>query len=154
MIYIDTGAFFARYVARDQYHSSARRAWKELETASGPVFTSNFVLDELFTLLARRTTYRFAADRARAILSSARLTILRPGPEEEEKAVSLFEKFGDQAVSYTDCISFVLMDQARLRRAFTYDRHFQLAGFEIWPTGLTPRRDDATGAMNRGTLGR
>lgn len=134
MIYVDTGAFLARYLARDQHHSSARRAWKELELSASPLFTSNFVLDEFFTLLARRTTHEFAAERGRAIFSSSRLTILRPGPDEEIKALNLFEKFGDQGVSYTDCISFVvLMDQAKLRRAFAYDFHFRLAGFELWP---------------------
>jgi predicted nucleic acid-binding protein len=69
------------------------------------------------------------------LLHSAALTILRPEAEDEEKAVDLFDKFADQEVSFTDCISFVLMRRNRLERAFTFDRHFGSAGFEIMPKG-------------------
>ena len=91
------------------------------------------MLDETFTLLGRRSTYAFAADRARALLSSAALTILRPDADDETAAVELFAKFADQQVSFTDCVSFVLMRRHRLERAFTFDRHFADAGFEVLP---------------------
>jgi len=133
VIYIDTGAFFARYVVKDQHHTSAVRSWHELEQSGVRCSTSNFVLDETFTLLARRTTYAFAADRARNILASSALTILRPAAEQENRAVELFEKYADQQVSFTDCISFALMAETRLKRAFTFDHHFRAAGFTIWP---------------------
>jgi uncharacterized protein len=38
-------------------------------------------------------------------------------------------KYSDQRVSFTDCISFVLMKRERVKIAFTFDRHFSLAGF-------------------------
>lgn len=133
MIFIDTGAFLARHVSHDQFHAKARRAWKDLEKAKSPLFTSNFVLDETFTLLARRTSYAFAADRAEAAYSSRVLTVLRPGPDDELEALALFRKLGDQEVSFTDCVSFALMRRHRLSRAFTFDRHFAAAGFTVWP---------------------
>lgn len=135
MIFVDTGAFLARYVARDQYHRRAVRAWKQLDRRSGPLVTSNFVVDETLTLLARRTTYPFASERAEVIYGSRRLTILRPDAEDELAALEFFRKFADQAVSFTDAVSFALMRRHRLRQAFTFDRHFRQAGFEIWPSG-------------------
>jgi predicted nucleic acid-binding protein len=90
-------------------------------------------MEETFTLLGRRASYSFAADRARSLLSSGALTILRPDADDEEKAIELFGKFADQQVSFTDCVSFVLMRRNRLERAFTFDRHFASAGFEIMP---------------------
>jgi predicted nucleic acid-binding protein len=83
--------------------------------------------------LARRTTYTFATERARSLLSSRLLTILRPAKEHELAALALFEKFADQEVSFTDCVSFALMREAGIKRAFAFDRHFELAGFERWP---------------------
>jgi predicted nucleic acid-binding protein len=133
VIFVDTGAFVARYIRRDSFHRRARRAWAEVDRSRARCFTSSFVLDETFTLLGRRSTYAFAADRARALLSSAALTILRPGSDDETAAVELFAKFADQRVSFTDCVSFVLMRRHRLVRAFTFDRHFADAGFEIIP---------------------
>jgi predicted nucleic acid-binding protein len=95
--------------------------------------TSNFVLDELLTLLARRASYEYAARRARVLLASHCLKILRPDESIELAAVAAFEKYADQKVSFTDCTSFVLMRSHGLQRAFTFDRHFALAGFEVWP---------------------
>ncbi len=111
----------------------AQRAWKQLRRNEWQSYTSNFVLNETFTLLARRTTYEFAAERARNLLVSHALTILRPDSSDELRALDLFEKFSDQRVSYTDCISFVLMRRKGIRRAFAFDRHFTDAGFQVWP---------------------
>lgn len=133
MIFIDTGAFLARHVASDQHHEAAVEAWSELAAGRTPCTTSNYVLDETFTLLARRAGHSFAVERARNILSSASMTILRPGHEEELAALDDFEKYGDQEVSFTDCVSFVLMRKAKLKRAFTFDAHFRYAGFRMWP---------------------
>jgi uncharacterized protein len=123
----------ARYLRQDSHHRSAKRAWSEIERARDRCFTSNFVLDETFTLLGRRASYSFAAERASALLRSEALTILRPDAEDEHAAVDLFTKFSDKQVSFTDCTSFVLMRRNRLGRAFTFDRHFATAGFETVP---------------------
>lgn len=133
MIFVDTAAFLARHLERDQYHERASKAWKRLRVERARLVTSNFVLDELFTLLARRASYAFAAGRARHILSSEELEILRPDLETEIEAVDLFEKYADQKISFTDCTSFVLMRQHKIRQVFSFDRHFELAGFDLWP---------------------
>ncbi len=91
------------------------------------------MLDETFTLLARRAGYAFAAARARVILATESLQILRAGEEEMARAVELFDRLGDQRVSFTDCLSFALMRREGIRRAFAFDRHFEAAGFELWP---------------------
>ena len=133
MIFIDTGAFLARHIERDQHHHRARKAWRRLAAGEERCLTTNFVLDETFTLLARRAGYRFAAERARSIYTSRAVIILRPGEEEEFQAIELFERYADQEVSLTDCVSFVLMKRAGIKRAFTFDRHFEDAGFQRWP---------------------
>ena len=130
MIFIDTGAFLARYIARDQYHARATKAWARI---GNEAVTSNFVLNETFTLLGRWAGYAFAADRARAIMASDALTILRPADDDEHAALDLFEKYADQRVSFTDCLSFTLMQRHGIERAFTFDRHFRTAGFKPWP---------------------
>ena len=93
---------------------------------------TNFVIDEAITLLGRSAGHSFAAERARSIYESSVLTILRPTDVDEKASLTLSEKLADQRVSFTDCVSFALMKRQRLRRAFTFDRHFTSAGFEIW----------------------
>ncbi|MCD4749556.1 MAG: PIN domain-containing protein [Thermoanaerobaculales bacterium] len=133
MIFIDTGAFVARYVARDQYHSTAVNAWQELAAGSQRCFTTNHVLDETLTLLGRRGGNQFAAERARALFASHELTIIRTDRDDELRAVGLFEQFADQPFSFTDCLSFSVMKHSGISRAFTFDNHFRVAGFEVWP---------------------
>ncbi len=135
MIFIDTGAFLGTYLEKDQYHHQALAGWQDLKDSTWRCFTSNFVLDETFTFLARRTSYQFAAGRARSLLTSNILEILRPDQEMELQALTTFEKFADQQVSFTDCVSFALMKSQRIHRAFAFDRHFALAGFELWSGG-------------------
>ncbi len=129
MIFIDTGAFIARYIARDQHHQEATRLWAKLETARPLCWTSNHVLDEVFTLLGRIAGNPFAAARAANLYDSRILCILRPDESLEREALSVFVKYADQKVSFTDSLSFVLMKRHQLRSAFTFDGHFEMAGF-------------------------
>jgi len=131
VIFVDTGAFLARYLVRDQHHADARRGWGR--AGKEKLFTTNLVLAETFTLLARWAGGEFAAARARSVCSSERLEILRPGPAEEQQAIELLGKYADQIASFTDCVSFVLMRKRGIERAFTFDRHFASAGFRLWP---------------------
>ncbi len=131
MILVDTGAFLARYLARDQHHADAVRGWAR--AGKERLFTSSLVLAETFTLLARWAGGGFAAERARSILASERMAILRPGLAEEQEAIPLLERYADQKTSFTDCISFVLMRKQGIERAFSFDRQFVAAGFRLWP---------------------
>jgi predicted nucleic acid-binding protein len=131
MIFVDTGPLLARYLARDQYHERAVVGWQMLR--SHRCATTPHVLDEVLTLLGRRAGNAFAADRGRAILTSRVLEIERPGLDDELAALDLFETYADQSVSYTDALSFAIMRRLGIERAFSFDRHFVLAGFELWP---------------------
>ena len=132
MIFIDTNVFIARYVSSDQYHEKTRKSLNKAFKKLQKVYTSNFVIDETLTLLARRTHYSFAADTGRKIYESSFITILRPDRIDEVKALNLMEKYADQRISFTDCVSFALMQRYRIKQVFTFDHHFQLAGFSLW----------------------
>lgn len=130
---MDTGAIVGRLVARDQHNRAATSFWNELASASIPCITTNLVMAEALTLVGRRTSYRFAANQARELYSSNILQIMRPAPVDEIDALSLFEKFSDQRVSFVDCVSFVLMRRHKIQDVFGFDRHFSSAGFTLKP---------------------
>ena len=133
MIFIDTGAFLARYLSQDQYHSKAVAVWEKLASKGEKCLTSNFILNETFTLLGRRAGYDFTLQRAKNIYASHALIICRPDREDEINALQFFGKYADQNVSFTDCISFVLMKREKINRVFSFDRHFEFAGFHVIP---------------------
>ena len=133
MIFVDTSAFIARYLAGDQFHNAASDYWKILASSSIACVTSDFVVDEVVTLLSRRTTAHFVAERARQIYASRVLQILRPDEADETSAVAILEQFADREISFTDCVSFALMKRHGITEAFTSDAHFATAGFGIKP---------------------
>ena len=133
-LFIDTGAFIARYDADDQYHALATTAWAALAPPAGRLrlVTSGGVLGETFTLLGRRAGFPFAAQVAQQILDSPSFSIRWSDPGVVVSALGMFTKFADQSVSWVDCESFAIMRASRITRAFTFDRHFEDAGFHRW----------------------
>ena len=129
--YIDTGAFIARFVASDQFHSQSLVLWEKLRTSEGTYVTTNHVLDETFTLLARRVSYAFSAEKAHLIYNSGLFQIARTTLDDELAGLVLFEKYADQSVSFTDCLSFVIMKKMNIQKVFSFDRHFSQAGFTL-----------------------
>lgn len=57
--------------------------------------------------------------------------IRRPDEKDEINALELFEKYADQKVSFTDCLSFVIMQRLKIKQVFSFDNHFKYAGFEL-----------------------
>ena len=130
--FVDTGAFVAKELARDQHHAEAVAGWAEAERNGLRLVSSDHVLDESATLLARRTTYAWAAEWGRDALDSG-IEWLRAEEQDWEQAFELMRKYADQAVTFTDCLSFILMKRMKLRHVFGFDHHFHAAGFRTWP---------------------
>lgn len=152
-VFLDTGPLLARHLNRDRLHEAAEKGFEQLETGNFELVTSTFVLTETLTLLARRSSYAFAAERAHQIYEAEDVILLRPEEQDELAALERFEKFADQKVSFTDCVSFALMWRYRISRAFTFDRHFRLAGLEMWPLPYSslaePEPSEPEGAPDR-----
>ncbi len=89
-------------------------------------------MDETLTLLARRADYSFAAERGRNLFGSKQLEIIRTNHDDEFEALSYFEKYADQKISFTDCLSFAIMKRKGLAKVFSFHDHFARAGFEVF----------------------
>lgn len=131
MIFIDTGAFYARSVEADAHHRRTLAAWPKLSRRK--LFTSSLVICETAELLIRRTSPEFAVRTVAKILSTPELTILRPVADDEIAALQMVAKYADHPIGFADCLSFLLMKQNRIRHVFGFDQHFELAGFTLWP---------------------
>ena len=56
--------------------------------------------------------------------------------EIRKSAWDIFLKYSDQELSFTDCTSFALMKNLGLKKAFTFDSHFLILGFECLPRSI------------------
>ncbi|MCE2983457.1 MAG: PIN domain-containing protein [Parachlamydia sp.] len=133
-VFIDTSAFLAGSFKKDQHHEDALKAWKSIKQEKIQCYTSNFVLDEFFTLLAKRVDHVTASKQAKALLNSSDIKIMRPTRETEVKASSFFNLSAGSKISFTDCVSFILMEEYRIERAFSFDSDFEKpGGFHMYP---------------------
>ena len=140
MIFVDTGAWYASEVEDDEHHSRARKFLKNDLQANkyGTLVTSDYVLDETLTLLRTRRGVKAALDFISKVRKSKSLEIVWIGKEVFDNAVTeQFSKFDDerqQDFSFTDCTSFSIMKEFSITNAFTFDGHFEKAGFTMLPS--------------------
>ena len=125
MIFVDTGAWFAAFVPNDAHHAAARR-W--LDSNTEPLLTSDYVLDELLTLLRVRGEQSRAFILGEQILSESIVSLHLVTVREIQVAFEIFRKFDDKAWSFTDCVSRVVMEELKIPTAFAFDDHFRQFG--------------------------
>jgi predicted nucleic acid-binding protein len=129
---IDTGAFFAQRNPGDEHHERANRGFTDLARSSVLLYSTEHILDETLTLLAQRESYAYATEAGEELLNSRALRWLDATASDWTAALRLMRKYADQAVSFTDCLSFALMKREGIKDVFGFDRHFRAAGFRLW----------------------
>lgn len=136
-LFIDTSAFVALEDEDDKEHKAAldyREKIRREETPFRALYTSNYILDEVVTLLRLKLGHQAAVAFGENLRRSKVLRRLRVTPAIEDNAWKIFKKYSDKDFSFTDCTSFVLMEQEAISTAFTFDEHFQQYGFQMVPS--------------------
>jgi uncharacterized protein len=127
--FADTSFFFALAAKRDRTHEPAVKAFIRLLRLQRPLVTTDYVLDETSTLTKARTSAKVALALLDRIESSPALSIQHITHDRFAAAKAFFRKHADHGYSFTDCTSFVLMHEMKIRDVLTTDRHFAEAGF-------------------------
>src|SRR3989344_6550973 len=121
-VFIDTGIFIALFVSPERYHSKVSKKYKDYRRQRAQLFTSYYILDELFT----RLIYDFGKS-----LTQKAIHLLNKSIEKEElvvldideaifkKAQDTLIKFADRKISLTDATSYVLYKDFSLDQVFT-----------------------------------
>lgn len=126
MIFVDTSAWFALFARNDRY-SETVRAWLS-ENRAQPLVTTDFVVDELLTLLRVRSESDRAL-RAGSQLIGGHLASLEFVREADFHAAwDLFRAYHDKSWSFTDCTSRVVMERLGITSALAFDDHFRQFG--------------------------
>jgi predicted nucleic acid-binding protein len=132
-VFIDTGAFFAAELPRDQFYLRSRQTWNELSDSSIKLYSSDAIFQETAMLLHYRAGPESAIRWIELQMQSASIIWLPIDAQIQKAALPWLKKFADQAVSFVDATSFVLMRRENIRHVFSFDRHFAAAGFRLWP---------------------
>ena len=129
---VDTGALLAIASTHDQYHQRALAIEERFRRSGGRWICTTLVLGELHGHLLHRA----GRGVARRVLAGL---LADPAFEWRDASLDLVEearrdwidRFDDQGFSLTDAVTFALMKQERIERAFAFDRDFVTAGFEL-----------------------
>lgn len=95
------------------------------------VVTTEFILLELGGACARAEAHGDFLALVEAIRASPWTTIVPLSPHLMDRGFALMANRPDKDWSLTDCISFVVMEDAGIHLALTGDHHFEQAGHQI-----------------------
>ena len=150
-VFTDSGVFIAIGSERDDLHEDAVETYDRLIAQKATLVTTNHVVDETCNWLI----YRLADGHRRALQFGGRLrdgmcvigtselpagwhlphrlVIVYATPEIERRAWDIFAKYDTARFTFTDCVSFAVMQMLGINKAFAYDEHFDVMGFERLP---------------------
>lgn len=128
-VFVDTAGFVALWDAADEHHRAAARLHADLTGKRRRFLTTEYIVDETVTALLVHHSHAAAADFLDAVERSEWLALEWVSPDRFHAAAGFFRKHADKKWSFTDCVSFILMRERRIRDAFTTDHHFKQAGF-------------------------
>lgn len=129
-IFVDTSGFYALLVSDDRSHRAASKVLATCRRDRRGFVTTDYVLDETATLLKARGHSHLAAKFLETTLASRACQVCWMDPSLFEQVRDFFVRHSDKDWSFTDCVSFRIMKERKLRSALTRDHHFTQAGFE------------------------
>lgn len=129
-VLIDTGVLYADHDTDATRHDAAREALRAVYDGEfGHPYISDYLFDEVITLTRRRTGSHAAATRL-----SDRLQGIDPFPRVYElltvsaavfsDAITVFDRYDDQALSFTDATNVALIERHGLDGILSFDDDF------------------------------
>jgi predicted nucleic acid-binding protein len=125
MIFVDTGAWYASAVPDDENHQKAQE-W--LKANTGPLLTTDYVIDETLTLLKVRGHAPLAMELGEALFAGELADVVLVTEDDIQQAWQTFRQFRDKDWSFTDCTSKVVIERLQATQAFSFDHHFRQFG--------------------------
>ena len=120
-VFIDTNIFAAAKLKKDVDHERAKTLLEDaLFGKHGQVFTSDYIFDETITLLIVRTKKnQSVCEYGNSILTSGIIEIIKVDNGWEK-----FSMFEDKVISFTDCTTLAIMEELKIDKIMSFDKHF------------------------------
>ncbi|OQA46606.1 MAG: Ribonuclease VapC20 [Chloroflexi bacterium ADurb.Bin325] len=128
-VFVDASAWIALNDRGDQYHQAAVAIYYRLLQEGRCLVTTNLVVAEAQIIIRRKGGFGPAIRFLESIRQTHRLQMIYADPDIDLLAERILRQFSDHELSLADAASFAVMRQREITDAFTFDRHFQMAGF-------------------------
>ena len=128
-IFVDTGAWVALADEDDTHHGNAKAIYPILLKSSRYLITTNLVVAESYVIIMNELGHIAAVRFLDGVNASPRIVKVYSNENIEREAEDILRHYEDQDFSYSDSVSFAIMKRQKIKKAFTFDKHFQTMGF-------------------------
>jgi uncharacterized protein len=125
VIFVDSSAWYARYTPSDRFHQAAIEC---VRNSRSFLVTTDYVVDETLTLFRARGNNERALLIGKPLLAGELAELIWVQPDDVHAAWSVYERFQDKRWSFTDCVSYVVMQRLQVTHAMAFDEHFRQFG--------------------------
>lgn len=126
MVFVDTSIWYPSAVAEDEGHLLCREL---LRSRSDELITTDYVVDEVLTLLSARGHRHVAFAVGRDFWEESAAKLVRITDDDLATAWNVFQQHSDKRWSFTDCTSYAVMKRLGVTEALALDAHFRQFGF-------------------------
>ncbi len=128
-IFVDSSAWIALADEDDSHHQEAASSYPSIFKNHKHLITSNLIMAETYIVLLKELGHGAGIEFLERTKTSPRILKIYSNDGIEAEAEAILGKYIDQDFSYADAVSFVIMRNQKIRKAFSFDRHFVTAGF-------------------------
>jgi predicted nucleic acid-binding protein len=128
-LFVDSGAWIALRSRRDQHHAEADRAFRAAVDVRIPLVTSDLVLAEVHRLTLFRAGVDAAYRALERIDSSPSVNLCHASAADHKAACRWLEQLAPRPITYTDAVSFAVMQRTACSHYLGFDGDFAAAGF-------------------------
>lgn len=131
-LFIDTWGWINIFNRKERHHRQVSQLYQEFRQEQGTITTTDYILDETYTLLFKRIPVEMAQKALETISDEVEkkyVNLIRITPERFEAAQYLRIKFLDKPnISFTGLTSMVVMREFGITEVTTGDAHFSHVG--------------------------
>jgi uncharacterized protein len=129
-VFLDSGAYAALVNRNDDHRREANAILARILRERLRAFTTNAVVIESHALILNRVSIQAATQFLRS-MDGGYSTVVRCRASDEARAKEIIFQYDDKDFSFTDALSFAVMERLGIRQAFAFDRHFTQYGFSV-----------------------
>lgn len=131
--FLDTSYIIALEIVNEDAHEQVLQNWLNLVLFKPFLLTTTYVFDEAVTFFNSRNLHTKAVKIGKRLLESPDIELIEIDRYLFNQAWQYFQKYQDKSYSFTDCLSFIVMENHQIFTALTLDNHFLQAGFQKLP---------------------
>lgn len=126
-VFIDSNIFIAELNKDDSLHNRAKAVLRNIEKQNLSAITSNFIINEVITVLSQRVSKATAIAFANFIYDSdTAIDIMTINRNIEIKAIDYLKNLKSKNISFCDCATLAVLDLFAIDNLATFDKDFKL----------------------------